>query len=138
MHQAANNDIRVLVADDFDMTRLLIRKALLDLGLSNVVEAFDGADTLTKLESAHKSKVPFDLLFLDWSMPRVDGMVVLQNCRSSEDFKSLPVIMISTERDAKAVKVAFEAGVTDYIVKPFSSEQIFQKLKRHGIIRVAA
>jgi two-component system chemotaxis response regulator CheY len=136
--QQAKSNLKILLVDDFDMIRTLIKKSLVDLGLTNITEAVDGQDAWEKLDAANKEKAPFDVVFLDWNMPRMNGLDLLVKCRNSREYSVLPIIMITAEREQKAVMEALKAGVTDYIIKPFAPVQIFEKLKRHGIVKAAA
>lgn len=123
-------DIKILIADDLALIRSLIRKSLADLKFTNIEEATDGAETISKITQAHASGTPFDVVFLDWNMPGKDGLEVVQFCKKSEKYQDTPFIMISAERDKVRVVQALKAGVRDYIVKPFQPSLLISKLER--------
>ncbi len=131
---ATTKTLKILIVDDFDMIRMLLKKSLTDIGFSNFEEAGDGEEGFNILSAAYDAKQPFDLVFLDWNMPKMSGISFLERCRSMEHFQQIPIIMITAEREQKSVMQALKAGVTDYIVKPFSSTMLLEKLKRHKIL----
>jgi two-component system chemotaxis response regulator CheY len=79
------------------------------------------------LDAAYNSS-PFDLVFLDWNMPEMDGFSLLQKCRADVRFKNLPIVMVTAESERQYVLKALSAGATDYITKPFSNETLRQKI----------
>jgi two-component system chemotaxis response regulator CheY len=122
--------LKILLVDDFEMIRSLLKQALKQLGYSDLTEAVDGVDALDKIGKAQSSGVPFDLVFLDWNMPKMTGIEVVQKCKSDEILKNLPFIMITAEREQKSVVTALKAGVADYVIKPFSPRQLASKIER--------
>ncbi len=128
----------ILVVDDFEMIRVLVKRSLMELGLNNVTEAVDGMDAFAKLTTAHQGHTPFQLIFLDWNMPRMNGIEFLKKCRESELFLNIPIIMLTAEREQKAVMEALKAGVTDYVVKPFAPKILLDKMSKHGLMDAKA
>ncbi len=125
-----SKQLRILLVDDFEMIRSLLKQALKQLGYTDLTEAVDGIDALEKINKAKESGQPFDLVFLDWNMPKMTGIEVVQKCKSDEGLKNLPFIMITAEREQKSVVTALKAGVSDYVIKPFSPRQLSSKIER--------
>jgi two-component system chemotaxis response regulator CheY len=125
-----NKQLRILLVDDFEMIRSLLKQALKQLGYTDLTEAVDGVDAVEKISKAQESGQPFDLVFLDWNMPKMTGIEVVQKCKADPTYKSLPFIMITAEREQKSVVTALKAGVSDYVIKPFSPKQLASKIER--------
>lgn len=121
--------IKVLVVDDFAMVRAMVKHCLTDIGVTSVQEASDGEDAFNKITAAKKENVPFDLVFIDWNMPKMTGIEVIKKVRLEEGAGvQTPFIMITAEREKKEVVEAFLAGAFDYVVKPFSAETLKEKI----------
>lgn len=125
-----SKQLKILLVDDFEMIRSLLKQALKQLGYTDLTEAVDGVDALEKITSAKDSGQPFDLVFLDWNMPKMTGIEVVQKCKSDDALKNIPFIMITAEREQKSVVTALKAGVSDYVIKPFSPRQLSSKIER--------
>lgn len=115
----------VLVVDDSAAIRKILSRVLKssDLGVGEVYEAGDGEEALKML--GEKS---VNLILSDINMPNMDGLQLLERVKSSSMWKDLPFIMISTEGGATKVMEAVEKGATGYVKKPFTAEQIKEKL----------
>lgn len=122
--------LKILLVDDFEMIRSLLKQALKQLGHTDLTEAVDGIDALEKITKATESGQPYDLVFLDWNMPKMTGIEVVQKCKSDPNLKDIPFIMITAEREQKSVVTALKAGVSDYVIKPFSPRQLSSKIER--------
>lgn len=120
-----NFNITILVVDDFESMRRIVKGTLKSIGFSNFIEAGDGAIALKKLE---KQKV--DLIISDWIMPNMNGLDFLKAVRASDKFKNIPFIMVTAEGQKGNVLEAINAGVNNYIVKPFTPETLSTKLKK--------
>ena len=105
--------------------RRILKKALKVIGFENFVEAEDGKDAIEKLK---KNKV--DLIFCDWNMPNMTGLDFLKYVRSEDKLKDLPFIMVTAEGQRGNVIAAVDAGVTNYIIKPFTADTIKEKLSK--------
>lgn len=121
---------RVLIVDDFPMMRKALRDALIKIGFSDFTDAVDGSDAFQKLTDGVASKRPFGLVFLDWNMPKMTGIELVEQCRLLPQFAELPIIMISAERDRANVIRALKAGANDYILKPFMLDPLAEKVDR--------
>ena len=120
---AVDKNMRILVADDFQTMRRIIIQLLRQLGFNNVVEAQDGAVALEKLKEES-----IDLVVSDWNMPNMDGLALLKEVRSSDGLKNIPFIMVTAEGKKENVITAVQAGVSNYIVKPFNAATLKEKL----------
>lgn len=116
--------IPILVVDDFSTMRRIVKTALRQLGFENVTEAEDGVAALQRLKAA-----PFELIISDWNMPNMMGIDLLKAVRADENFKKIPFVMVTAEAQQENVIEAAKAGVTNYIVKPFTTEALQQKLE---------
>jgi two-component system chemotaxis response regulator CheY len=114
---------KVLVADDSGVMRKILIRALNACSVTDIVEASDGAEALSRFEEQS-----FDLVLTDWNMPNKTGLEVLQSIRGAGS--KVPVIMITTEAEASRVKEAIGAGVTDYLAKPFENDMLRAKLDK--------
>lgn len=114
---------RILVVDDFASMRKIVHNLLADLGYSNVVEAGSGADALQIAQSGN-----VDLIITDWNMPSMTGLELLQQVRSSARCSSLPVLMVTAQAHRDEILAAAQAGVSDYIIKPFTTSTLKQKI----------
>lgn len=117
--------MRFLVVDDFSTMRRIVRNLLKELGYTNVDEAEDGAVALQKLQQGG-----FEFVVTDWNMPNMDGLTLLQTIRSSPTLKHLPVLMITAEAKKENIIAAAQAGASGYIVKPFTSATLSEKLQK--------
>ncbi|MBX7167546.1 MAG: response regulator [Pirellulales bacterium] len=117
--------LRVLVADDSSTMRKIIIRSLLAVGASDTTEAADGAEAINLFKPGS-----FDLVLTDWNMPAKNGLEVVQAIRAQD--ASVPIIMVTTEAEKQRVLQAIEAGVSDYLVKPFTAETLREKLEKHG------
>jgi two-component system chemotaxis response regulator CheY len=125
----------ILVVDDMKTMRKLVQKACRDIGFTNFVEAEDGAFAWTALNAAD-SKI--SIIISDWNMPNASGLDLLKRVRSIEKTKSIPFFLLTAESEASQVKTAMVAGVDNYILKPFSTNSLKEKLEAVYKKRTAA
>ncbi len=118
-----DTSMKILVVDDFSTMRRIMRNLLKELGCSNVDEAEDGSMALEKLKSDK-----FDFVITDWNMPKMTGIELLKAIRSDVSLKALPVLMVTAEALQDNVVEAVQAGVSNYIVKPFTAAALKEKL----------
>lgn len=123
-------DLKILIADDLTLIRSLIIRSLHELKIENIAEAEDGMEAIEKLEESKKSGHPFDVVFIDWNMPRTTGLDVVKHCQADPSLKHVHFIMVSAERDKVRVVEALRAGVIDYVVKPFDPALLVGKLQK--------
>jgi len=120
---AVDMNMNVLIVDDYKTMLRIIRNLLKQLGFNNVEEASDGTEALTKLRGGN-----FGLVISDWNMEPMTGLQLLREVRSDEKMQNLPFIMITAESKTENVIAAKEAGVSNYIVKPFNAATLKAKL----------
>lgn len=117
--------IKILVVDDFSTMRRIVKNILKQLGYENIEEAEDGAHAYNKLKSGS-----FGFVVSDWNMPNMDGLELLKKVRSDPELKGLPFLMVTAEAEKEKVIEAIKAGVSNYIVKPFTAEVLKEKMDR--------
>ena len=122
---AVNPKMHVLVVDDFATMRRIITNVLRQLGFENIVEAEDGTKALQILET---EKV--DFVITDWNMPQMSGLDLLKAIRASEDKKHIPVLMVTAEAMQENIIKAAQAGVNNYIIKPFDAKTLSDKINK--------
>ena len=118
---SAEKELKILVVDEFSVTRTIVINNLSKLGYSNTVVAEDGVSALTRLKSSL-----FDLVVTDCSISGMSGLDLLKQIRADSDLKHIPVLMITSEDLQGNIINAIKAGLNDYIVRPFE-EHIFKK-----------
>ncbi|MEZ6137874.1 MAG: response regulator [Pirellulaceae bacterium] len=116
--------MKVLVADDSGVMRKIIIRVLNSCGVTDVTEAADGQQGWTHFQASE-----FDLVLTDWNMPEMSGLEFLREIRGAGS--KIPVIMVTTEGEKGKVIEAIQAGVTDYLCKPFEQEELQAKLDRY-------
>ena len=115
---------RVLVVDDYATMRRIVRNLLQQIGFAEIDEAPDGATALSKLRDGTR----YGLVISDWNMEPMSGLQLLQEVRSDAQLKLMPFIMVTAESKVENVVAAKQAGVNNYIVKPFNAETLKQKI----------
>jgi two-component system chemotaxis response regulator CheY len=116
--------MKILVVDDFSTMRQIVKKSLKDLGFSNISEAVDGQDALNKLRGEE-----FKFIISDWNMPKMMGIDLLKAVRGDEKLKAIPFLMVTAEAQKENIIEAAKAGVSQYIVKPFTIDALQQKME---------
>lgn len=119
-------DTRILIADDMVTMRKLVSKICRELGFSSFVEAPDGAVAWEVLVNATP---PIQLIISDWNMPNSTGLDFLKKVRDADRFKHLPFLMVTAEAELSQVSEAVAAGVDNYVIKPFSAQNLKDKLE---------
>jgi two-component system chemotaxis response regulator CheY len=119
-----NIDKQVLVVDDYNTMRRILRNLLSQIGFTNVEEAEDGSAALRKLRERQ-----FGLVISDWNMQPMSGLELLKEVRSDGQLKETPFIMITAESKTENVVAAKAAGVSNYIVKPFNADTLKKKIE---------
>ncbi|WDY58004.1 response regulator [Pseudomonas sp. PSKL.D1] len=118
--------VNVLVVDDAPFIRDLVRKCLRNAFPGMVIEdAVNGRKAMAML-----SKEAFDLVLCDWEMPEMTGLELLTWCRQQPEMKSMQFIMVTSRGDKENVIQAIQAGVSDFVGKPFTNEQLLTKVKK--------
>jgi two-component system chemotaxis response regulator CheY len=117
--------MKFLVVDDYSTMRRIVKNLLHDLGYANVAEADDGKTALPLLENGN-----FDFLITDWNMPGMPGLDLLKAVRSNDKLKKLPVLMLTAEAKREQIVEAAQAGVSGYVIKPFTAVTLKEKIDK--------
>ena len=120
-----NKDIKILIVEDFSAMRSILKNLLRELGFNRIAEADDGETALPMLKAGG-----FDFLITDWSMPGMDGLTLLKTVRADDELENLPVLMVTAEAKREQIIDAAEAGVSGYIVKPFTAATLKDKIEK--------
>ncbi len=118
-------NIKILVVDDFATMRKVVRNLLKQVGYEDIVEAEDGVMALRALKSQK-----IDFVISDWNMPNMSGLELLKAVRADADLAKTPFLMVTAEALQDNVVAAVKAGVSDYIVKPFTAEVLNEKIMK--------
>ena len=122
---AISKATKVLIVDDYKTMLRIIRNLLRQIDLEDVEEASEGAEALAKLRAGN-----FGLVISDWNMAPMTGFELLQQVRADERLRATPFIMVTAESKTENVIAAKQAGVSNYIVKPFSAETLREKIEK--------
>ncbi|MBU0969767.1 MAG: response regulator [Proteobacteria bacterium] len=120
-----DTSIKVLIVDDFATMRRILKNILKQLGFKNLVEADDGTTAWDILENQ-----AIDLIISDWNMPKMTGLELLKKVRADSRYARKPFLMVTAEAQKQNVIEAVQAGVSNYVVKPFTAEAISDKLAK--------
>ncbi|MFK5984285.1 MAG: response regulator [Pseudomonadota bacterium] len=115
---------KILLVDDMSSMRGVIKLFLADADYLNIVEASDGQKALQVLEC---NKI--DLIISDWDMPQMTGLDLLKAVNTNDKFKDIPFLMLTATSKTEKVQSAIEAGVSDYIAKPFRPKTLIKKIE---------
>lgn len=118
-------DLKILAVDDSPTMRRIIINTLKRAGYKDVIEASDGKDALAKMKV---EKVNF--VITDWNMPDMDGLTFVINLRSKPEYKTMPILMVTTRSVKDDIVEALKAGVNNYIVKPFTPDTLKEKIEQ--------
>ncbi|MBI5194300.1 MAG: chemotaxis response regulator CheY [Nitrospirae bacterium] len=117
--------MKILVVDDFSTMRRIVKNILKQIGFSNIDEAEDGNNALLKLKQEK-----FDMVVSDWNMPNMTGLDLLKAIRSDSVINNMPVLMVTAEAKKENVLEAIQAGVNNYVVKPFTADTLKDKIEK--------
>ena len=118
-------NMNILIVDDFATMRRILRNILKEIGFTNMNEAENGRAAFKELK-----KEKYHLVLCDWNMPEMSGLDLLNQVRSDEDLKDTPFVMVTAEAQKDNILDAVKAGVSNYVVKPFTAETISEKLNK--------
>lgn len=113
----------ILIVDDYRTMLRIIRNLLTQLGFQDIEEAIDGSAALARLRAGR-----FGLVISDWNMEPMSGLELLRQVRADPELKELPFIMITADRRPARVAEAERAGVSGYLVKPFTADSLRSRI----------
>lgn len=119
---------RILLVEDSEQTRKSLKNILVNLGFSEIHECANGNEALQFLKISSKEQKPMNLVFCDVWMPEMNGIDLLKSVRAESDIMETPFIMLTTESNKPVVIQAVMSGISGYIVKPFSPDDIRNKI----------
>ncbi len=120
---SVDKNMNILIVDDYQTMLRIMRNLLKQIGFVNIDEATDGSMALQMLRVGH-----YGLIVSDWNMEPMSGLQLLREVRADSRLKDTPFIMVTAESKSENVVAAKEAGVSNYIVKPFNADTLKTKL----------
>lgn len=120
--------LKILIADDHFLVRQFVRNTLQESKITNIQTAADGNEAIDLVQKAHDINQPFDIVFLDWNMPTVSGLEVLNYFRARPEYADTAFVMLTAESEQQNIMKAIKAGATSYIIKPVSPGDLSKKL----------
>lgn len=124
--------MKMLIIDDSKAMRTFLQHIATELSFKTE-EAEDGRIGLHKLIRNDPSE-PFDIALVDWDMPNMNGLELVQTVRRNKDFDSLKLMMVTTQNTEERVMMALEAGANDFLMKPVTKESLEEKLQILGVV----
>lgn len=121
----SKSKFKILIVDDENTSKHLMRHHLFSLGFSNVLEASDGQSALKVLQD---NKV--DIIIADWNMPNLNGVGFFQSLKKDPALKKIPFLMTSVEGEKEKIAEAIQAGIRNYIIKPVYAETLNIKISQ--------
>ncbi|MDX9924072.1 MAG: response regulator [Ignavibacteriaceae bacterium] len=115
---------KFLVVDDSTTMRRIVANSLKAIGYNDFVEAGDGREALTKLDS----DTTINFIITDWNMPEVSGLELVRSIRSNDKYGKLPILMVTTRGLKEDILEALQAKVNNYVVKPFTPQILREKI----------
>jgi two-component system, chemotaxis family, chemotaxis protein CheY len=116
--------MKLLVVDDSNTMRRILKTQLESMGITSIVEASNGEEALGVLQQ----NMPIDIIILDWNMPVMDGITFLKKVRADASYKGVKIVMCTSESEKTRVVEALKEGANNYLVKPFTPEAVKEKL----------
>ncbi len=121
---------KILIVDDMNTMRKIIKNMLGKMGCTDLHEADDGTPAWKMIQEAHELGSPYQFIVSDWNMPQMTGLDLLKHLKEDDRFKTLPFLMITAEAEQANVIIAVKAGVSNFIVKPFSIVTLKEKIDK--------
>ena len=122
--------MKALVIDDSRTMRMLLKRILAEIGVTDVTEAEHGLDAFDKL----RGQGPFDVALVDWNMPEMSGYDLVRMVRTKREYDAMRIMMVTTESEMEQMVKALEAGADEYVMKPFTPDVIKDKLALIGVM----
>ena len=119
--------MKTLVVDDFATMRKIVKNVLKQINITNVTEAENGQQAFEILK---KDPGDYELIVSDWIMPVMTGIEFLKACKGDEEVKKIPFVMVTAEAQKDSVVEAIKGGVDNYIVKPFTPDNLQKAIEK--------
>jgi len=120
--------LKILISDDHFLVRQFVRNTLQEAKITNIQTAADGNEAIDLVQKAQESDQPYDVVFLDWNMPTISGLEVLNYFRTRPEYSETAFVMLTAESEQQNIMKAIKAGATSYIIKPVSPSDLSKKL----------
>lgn len=121
--------IKTLIVDDNEMDQMILKEALNKMSLFDIHVASDAQKAKFKIWNAIETHAPYKVIFLDWRMPKIDGLTLYKDLKKSQEVSKVHFIMITGVSDEIEVKKALDTGIKHYILKPFDINLVHKKLR---------
>jgi two-component system, chemotaxis family, chemotaxis protein CheY len=128
-----SNTMKILVVDDFSTMRRIVKNCLQEIGYTDITEADDGNTALPLLKAG-----AFEFLITDWNMPGMPGLDLLKAVRGDPKLAKMPVLMLTAEAKREQIIEAAQAGVSGYVIKPFTAVTLKEKIDKILASKAAA
>ena len=119
-------ELKILIVDDFPTMRRIVKTLLRQLGFKDFNESEDGEKAFAEIQAHGK----YEMIVSDWNMPNMTGLELLRTVRADERFKHIPFLMVTAEAEKENIIEAVKAGVSNYVVKPFTAQTLKEKLEK--------
>ena len=123
-------DLKILAVDDTDAARKVVVNMLQEAGFTNIEQASDGSEAWKMIKPQADAGTPYGIVISDINMPEVNGIELLQMIRDEASTKESPFLIISTENEVSIILKAVELGASNYLVKPFTQDELLEKVVR--------
>lgn len=120
--------MRVLLIDDSRAMRTIVVRILRNLGITDIAEAADGQQALGQMDDGPTP----DLALVDWNMPVMNGLEFVMSVRKRPEFRSMAIMMVTSENEKSQIVRALAAGAHEYLIKPFDAEALIDKMALLG------
>ena len=121
-------NLNILVVEDDNDMRTLIKSLLRKKGLKNIHSVNDGIEAINYLIESESKQEPVELLLVDWHTPNMDGLELLKKVKDNDSFKYIPFAMLTADGEREHVLEALSLGVDDYIMKPIVVDVLLKKI----------
>ena len=124
------NKPKILVIDDMSTMRTIVKNMLKKIGFTNIEQANDGNTAWPMITEALATDAPFDFIVSDWNMPIMTGIDLLKKVRAHQELKKIPFLMVTAESEQSSVVEAVQAGVSNFVIKPFDQVMLKDKIAK--------
>lgn len=126
---SGEKQFKILIADDHFLIRQFVKRTLMEIGISQIDMVIDGNEAIDAVNDALSNHAPYDILFLDWNMPTMNGIDVLAYVRGKPQYNNSAVVMFTAESEKANIMKAIKLGATTYILKPIAPMELNKKVR---------